>query len=79
MPDYSIIYDARMIEHLARNGITIEEFTEIVRSPVRTSFSRSTGRDMAFGYALDGRYIACVYEVIDDLTIVVVTAYEIEP
>ena len=40
--------------------------------------SRSSDRLVAFGYAGDGRKLACVYEMIDDFEILPITAYEVE-
>lgn len=39
--------------------------------------SRSSDRPIRFGYTKDGRYVAVVFEWIDDVTIFPVTAYEI--
>ena len=33
---------------------------------------------MAFGYTASGKYLACVYEFLDDVTVYPVTAYEVE-
>jgi hypothetical protein len=40
--------------------------------------SRSSDRLVAFGYADDGRKLVCVYEMIDEATVLPVTAYEVE-
>jgi len=37
--------------------------------------SRSSDRLIAFGYSSDGRWTACVYEMVDDDTILPITAY----
>lgn len=47
-------------------------------NPVADAVSRSSGRPIAFGFTSDGRYIAVVYEEIDDCTLYPVTAYEME-
>ena len=39
--------------------------------------SQSSGRPCAFGYTPDGRYLICFYEMLDELTILPVTAYEV--
>ena len=39
--------------------------------------SRSSGRPCCWGEAADGRTLFCVYEFLDDLTIVPVTAYDV--
>ena len=66
------------MEHLAEHDVTPEEFEAIVAAPEDTDVSRSSGRPIAFGWADDGRYLACVYELIDDTTVIPYTAYEIE-
>jgi hypothetical protein len=45
--------------------------------PESVEQSRSSDRLIAFG-EVDGRYLACVYEMIDETTILPVTAYEVE-
>jgi hypothetical protein len=65
------------VEHLADHGITPQNFEDVVSNPERRGESRSTGRPCCWGETADGRYIICVYEYLDDLTIVPFTAYEI--
>ena len=78
MPFYLFIWDGENEEHLAEHGITPEEFSEVVCDPYRVEKSRSSGRPIAFGYTSSGRYLACVYEMIDETSIYPVTAYEPE-
>ena len=59
-------------------GITLEEFEAVVSSPLRTKKSRSSDRLIAFGYTSDGREVACIDEKVDELTVIPVTAYELE-
>ena len=66
------------VETLAEHGITSEEFEEVVSDPVETQQSRSSGRPMAFGDTASGKYLACVCEFLDDVTVYLVTAYEVE-
>lgn len=40
--------------------------------------SRTTGRPIAFGVTSTGRYLACVYELLDPDTVYAITAYEPE-
>jgi uncharacterized DUF497 family protein len=40
--------------------------------------SRSSSRWIAFGRTADGRNLAVVYEMLDEITILPVTAFEIE-
>ena len=39
--------------------------------------SRSSGRPCCWGETSDGRHLFCVYEFLDDMTIIPVTAYEV--
>jgi hypothetical protein len=65
-------------EHLAEHGLTREDFEHVVSQSWETqSVSRSSGRPLAMGYTEDGRYIVCVWEWIDDITIEPYTAYEV--
>jgi uncharacterized DUF497 family protein len=78
MPFYFFAWSDAIVEHLARNGVSEAEFEEIVSNPEDEDVSRSTGRPMAIGVTSTGRILACVYEFIDDETILPVTAYEID-
>lgn len=71
------LWTDEIIEHIAEHGISPEEFEDIVCNPDRLGFSRSSGRPAAWGYTADGRYIIAVYEDLDELTIIPVTAYEV--
>ncbi len=66
-----------IIEHLAVHGVEPEEFEEVVTYPDRRGLSRSSKRPCCWGELPDGRFIICVYEFIDDITILPVTAYEV--
>ncbi len=76
MPYFDFLWTDEISEHLAEHGVTPEEFEEIVRRPERRGESRSTGRPCCWGEAPDGRYLICVYEYLDELTIIPFTAYE---
>ena len=45
--------------------------------PTSKGYSRSSGLPALWGYTLEGRYIIAVYEELDDVTILPVTAYEV--
>jgi hypothetical protein len=70
-------WDSETIAHLAAHDITPDDFETVVGSPERRGESRSTGRPCCWGEAADGRYLLCVYEYIDEVTILPVTAYEV--
>ncbi len=67
--------------HVAEHGLTPEE-VESALFDQNTTFdiSGSTGRPIAFGNTVTGRFIAVVFEVLnvaDPLTIRPITAYEV--
>lgn len=76
MPSFIIYWTDDRIEHLAEHGVEPEEFEEIVTYPERIEVSRSSGREVAMGETSAGRFLVCVYEYLDDVTIFPVTAFE---
>jgi uncharacterized DUF497 family protein len=79
VPWYEFIWDGENENHLAEHGVTPEEFAEVVCDPERVESSRSSGRPIAFGPTSTGKYLACVYELLDESTVYTITAYEAEP
>jgi len=63
--------------HVSQNGISVAEFEEVVGNPDQTVTSRSSGRPAALGYTSSGRYLICVYELLDDVTVYPISAYEL--
>ena len=49
----------------------------VVKHPSEKLTSDSSGRLAVKGYTPDGRYIFVAYEMLDDITVLVVTAYEV--
>jgi uncharacterized DUF497 family protein len=78
MPWYLFLWDSDTEEHLAQHGVAPEEFEEVVCNPDSVGESRTTGRPIAFGYTSTGKYLACVYELVDSDTVLPFTAFEIE-
>ena len=78
MPVYFFIWNDEIEEHLARHGVTPDEFEEVVCDPHEVDQSHSSGRPIAFGETSTGKYLACVYELLDDMTVLPVTAYDVE-
>jgi hypothetical protein len=76
MPYYDFVWTDETIDHLAEHGVSREEFEWIVSHPDEVGESRSTGRPCCWGETEDGRYFFCVFEKIDEYTILPVTAYE---
>jgi uncharacterized DUF497 family protein len=68
-----------MCSDIVAHGITVEEVEEVLldRHSEDTT-SRSSGRPITFGYTSSERYLAVVWEHIDDdpLTMYPITAYD---
>jgi uncharacterized DUF497 family protein len=78
VPFYLFIWNDRLEGYLAEHGVTPDEFEEVVCNPDDVHQSRSSGRPIAFGETSTGKYLACVYELLDETTVLPVTAYEVE-
>ena len=82
MPWYELIWEwdeeDGNVAHIAEHGLLPEDVEHALANPIRKERSRSSGRQIAFGYTPDGRRIAVVYETIDAMTLYPVTAYEVE-
>jgi uncharacterized DUF497 family protein len=57
------------VEHIAEHGITTAEVEDVLENADEVLQSDTSRRPIAFGYARSGRYIAVVYEQIDEITI----------
>ena len=77
MPYFDFVWTEEILDHLAEHGVSREDFEEVVSNPNRVSVSRSSGRPCCWGETGDGRPLFCVYEFLDDMTIIPVTAYEV--
>ncbi len=77
MPYFEFLWSEETIDHLAEHDVSQDEFERIVQSPVSTSESYSSGLPAAFGYTDDGRFVICVFEHLDSVLVLPVTAYEI--
>jgi uncharacterized DUF497 family protein len=75
MPYYFFFWDPTQDEKFELNDVTRDEFEQIVENPVSVERSRSSNRPIAFGYLSDGRWAACVYEMLDEDSILPITAY----
>ena len=65
--------------HIAEHGLTKDEVASVFRDANHwTTESESSGRPLTFGTTYTGRYIAVIWEHVDDdpLTIYPITAYE---
>jgi hypothetical protein len=78
MPFYLFTWTDEIIAHLAENGVESEEFEFVVCNPQFVDTSRASGRPISIGRSCDGRTLVCVYELLDDVTVLPVTAFEPE-
>jgi hypothetical protein len=79
MPYYEFIWTERALAKIELNGVTQNEVESVVSNPIRTGQSRTSGRPLAVGLADDGRLLICIYETIDELHVLPVTAFFAEP
>lgn len=77
MPYFDFFWTDDIVAHIAEHGITPEEFEAVVMRPGDVRRSRSSDLPAAFGYTEDGRYIIAIYDFIDEVTVLPVTAYEV--
>ena len=81
MPWFDFIWDEELggnVEHVKEHGLRPEDVEEVVQQPETNEKSRSSGLPSVKGHTPDGRYIFVVYEQIDDMTVYVVSAYEVD-
>ena len=81
MPVYLFHWTDEIVDHLAENDVSPEEFENVVQDPFsEVTTSRSTGRPARIGLTDDGRALFCDFNWLDDeqTQIEPVTAYEIE-
>lgn len=77
MPYFEFQWRDDVTEHLAEHDISQQDFENVVCNPFRKGKSKSSGRRAAWGYTDDGRFIIAIYEEIDELMMLPVTAYEV--
>ncbi len=77
MPYFFFLWTDEIIAHIGEHDLTPEDFEKVVSRPVKQDFSHSSGSPAAFGYTEDGRYIIAVFDYLDDMTILPITAYEV--
>jgi len=65
------------VQHIAEHGLDIEDVEEVLAKPTSRGTSDSSERPCVWGYTLENEYIIVIYEEIDEVTIRVVTAYEV--
>jgi hypothetical protein len=77
MACFHFLWNDEIVRHLAERGVSQGDFEAVVSQPERRGESRSTGRPCCWGETSDGRYPICVYEHLDEITIIPITAHEI--
>ena len=77
MPTFNFLWTEEIVEHLAEHGISQDDFEHVVCNPESKGVSRSSNLPCVWGYTDGGLYIIAIYEELDDLTILPVTAYEV--
>ncbi|MFV1968608.1 MAG: hypothetical protein ACC628_24570 [Pirellulaceae bacterium] len=75
MPYFFFVWDPEREEKLELHGVDMEDFETVVQNPAKVESSRSSDRYIAFGYSADDRWMACVYEMLDEVTVLPITAY----
>ena len=84
MDDIHIVWDLEddpdgNVQHIQDHDVTMDEVEDVLYDPTSvTSVSRSSGEPITFGYTASGRYLAVVWEHIQDdpLTMRRITAYD---
>jgi hypothetical protein len=71
------VWTDEIVQHMAEHGVSQVEFEHIVCNPSSKGYSRSSGLPVAWGHTPDGRYLMAMYEELDQLTVLPVTAYEV--
>jgi uncharacterized DUF497 family protein len=69
------VWTPERLEKIEQHGVDQSDFETIVQDPHRIEDSRSSDRYIAFGYSSDDRWTACVFERLDDDTILPITAF----
>jgi len=69
------------VQHIAEHGVTVEEVEDVLRGTEEVVASHSSGRPITFGETSTGKYLAIVFDIVeeDPLSVYPVTAYETEP
>lgn len=73
-----MLWTAQNEAHVQANGVGIADVEHVIRNPVGSGISRSSGRPFVVGYAQGQRTIIVVYEEIDAMTVYPIAAYVLE-
>ncbi len=77
MAYYEFLWTDDIVGHIAEHGVSQDDFEHVFCNPTSRGYSRSSELPSAWGYTADGRYIIIVYEELDEMTVLPVTAYEV--
>ena len=78
MPYFEFFWTDDTVQYIAEHGVTPDDFEEVVCDPEARTTSDSSGRPLAMGRTTTGKYLICVYEMLDEITVYPITAYEPE-
>jgi hypothetical protein len=78
MPWVDVIWTAENEAHIIANGVNVQDVEHVIRNPIGSGVSRTSGRPFVVGYTPDSRRIIAVYEEIDAVTVYPITAYELK-
>jgi uncharacterized DUF497 family protein len=78
MPWVEVVWTEENEAHIAEHGLSIAEVEHVLRNPIGSGVSRSTGRPYAVGYTTMLREVIVVYEELDAITVYPITAYVLE-
>lgn len=69
------------VQHIAENGLTPEEVEEVLFTAEEVTHSLTTGAPLVFGITASGKYIAVVFEIVEEVPLAVwpITAFEVDP
>lgn len=73
-----VYWDDDIEQYIAQHGVSRDDFEHALRHPLGEVETDRSGRPLRFGFAADGRRIAVVYEMVDAITVLPVTAYEVK-
>lgn len=77
MAYYQFLWTDEIIKHISEHGVSPDDFEHVFCNPSSKGYSRSSGLPAVWGNTQDGRYVMAVYEELDDMTLLPVTAYEV--
>jgi uncharacterized DUF497 family protein len=76
MPFYFFVWTSSASRKVQEHGLTEQEVEDVISDPVDIVDSDRSRNPIARGYTSTGRWICCVYRIIDEVTIEPVTAFE---